>query len=85
MGDARAQWNELLQSSLDSSVQRLIEQITQRSQDVLREEESKIREHVAEARQPLTQISSEARETLARNQGVTRSGGCAGARVLVRD
>jgi AraC-like DNA-binding protein len=64
MSDARAQWNELLQSSLDSNVQRLIEQITQRSQDVLRDEESKIRECVAEARQPLTQISSEARETL---------------------
>jgi hypothetical protein len=39
--------------------------MTQRSQDVLRNEESKIREHVAEARQPLTQVSSEARETLA--------------------
>jgi hypothetical protein len=65
MNAARAQWNELLQSSLDSNVQRLLEQITQRSQDVLRDEESKIRERVAEARQPLTQISSEARETLA--------------------
>ena len=65
MSAARAQWNELLQSSLDSNVQRLIEQITQRSQDVLREEESKIRERVAEARQPLAQISGEARETLA--------------------
>jgi hypothetical protein len=65
MSAARAQWNELLQSSLDSNVQRLIEQITQRSQDVLRDEETKIRQHVAEARQPLTQISSEARETLA--------------------
>jgi hypothetical protein len=65
MNAARAQWNELLQSSLDSNVQRLLEQITQRSQDVLRDEEAKIRERVAEARQPLTQISSEARETLA--------------------
>lgn len=65
MTAARAQWNELLQSSLDSNVQRLIEQITQRSQDVLRDEESKIRQHVVEARQPLAQISSEARETLA--------------------
>ena len=65
MSAARAQWNELLQSSLDSNVQRMVEQMTQRSQDVLRNEESKIREHVAEARQPLTQISSEARETLA--------------------
>lgn len=61
---ARVQWNELLQSSLDSHMQRLIEQITRRSQDVLREEESKIRQHVSEARQPLAQISSEARETL---------------------
>jgi hypothetical protein len=65
MNAARAQWNELLQASLDSNAQRLIGQITQRSQDVLRDEEAKIREHVAEARQPLTQISSEARETLA--------------------
>ena len=64
MSAARTQWNELLQSSLDSNVQRLIEQITQRSQDVLRDEESKIRQHVAEARQPLAQISSEALETL---------------------
>src|SRR6202046_5180232 len=65
MSAARVQWNELLQSSLDTNMQRLIEQITQRSQDVLRDEESKIREHVAEARQPLAQISSEARETFA--------------------
>jgi hypothetical protein len=64
MSAARAQWNELLQSSMDSNVQRLIEQMTQRSQDVLRDEESKIRERVAAARQPLQQISSEARETL---------------------
>lgn len=64
MSAARAQWNELLQSSLDSNVQRLIERMTQRSQDVLREEESKIRESVAEARQPLAHISSEARQTL---------------------
>jgi hypothetical protein len=65
MNAARAQWNELLQSSLDNNVQRLIAQITERSQDVLLAAETKIREHIAEARQPLTQIASEARETLA--------------------
>ncbi len=65
MDVARAQWNELLQSSLDNSVQRLVEQVTERSQDVLLNAESKIRERIAEARQPLAQAASEARETLA--------------------
>ncbi len=65
MSVARAQWNELLQSSLDNNVQRLIAQITERSQDVLLAAETKIREHIAEARQPLAQASSEARDTLA--------------------
>ena len=65
MDVARAQWNELLQSSLDNSVQRLVEQVTERSQDILLTTESKIRESIAEARQPLAQAASEARETLA--------------------
>jgi len=62
---AQGQWNELLQSSLDNSVQRLLEQVAQRSQDILLTTESKIREHIAETRQPLMQAASEARETLA--------------------
>ena len=65
MSVAQGQWNELLQSSLDNSVQRLLEQVTERSQDILLATESKIREHVAETRQPLMQAASEARETLA--------------------
>jgi hypothetical protein len=65
MDVARAQWNELLQSSLDNNVQRLVEQVTERSQDILLTTESKIRESIAEARQPLAQAASEARETLA--------------------
>jgi hypothetical protein len=65
MSVAQGQWNELLQSSLDNSVQRLLEQVAERSQDVLLATESKIREHVAETRQPLMQAASDARETLA--------------------
>ena len=62
---ARAQWNELLQSSLDNSVQRLVERVTERSQDILGTTESKIRERIAEASQPLGHAASEARETVA--------------------
>ena len=65
MDVARAQWNELLQSSLDNNVQRLIEQVTERSQDILGTTESKIRERIAGASQPLAQAASEARETVA--------------------
>jgi len=63
MSVAQGQWNELLQSSLDNSVQRLLAQVAERSQDILLATESKIREHVAETRQPLMQAASEARET----------------------
>jgi len=65
MDVARAQWNELLQSSLDNNVQRLVEQVTERSQDILSTTESKIRERMAGASQPLAQAASEARESLA--------------------
>ena len=65
MSVAQGQWNELLQSSLDNSVQRLLEQFAERSQDILLATESKIREHVAETRQPLVQAASDARETFA--------------------
>src|ERR1700722_13282311 len=65
MSVAQGQWNELLQSSLDNSVKRLLEQSAERSQDILLTTESKIREHVAETRQPLMQAASDARETFA--------------------
>src|ERR1700689_3275154 len=58
MSVAQGQWNELLQSSLDNSVQRLLEQVAERSQDILLATESKIREHVTETRQPLMQAVS---------------------------
>lgn len=64
MALAQTQWNELLQSSLDSSLGRLVEQLSGRSQELLRNVEQKISERFAELRQPLSQMYSEARETL---------------------
>lgn len=64
MALAQAQWNELLQSSLDSSLGRLVEQLYGRSQELLRTAEQKITERFGELRQPLGQMYSEARETL---------------------
>jgi hypothetical protein len=61
---AQAQWNELLQSSLDSGIERLVEQLSGRSQDILRGAEERMSERFAELRQPLGQVYSEARETL---------------------
>jgi hypothetical protein len=62
---SQAQWNELLQSSLDSGVQRLAEQFAVRFEDVLRRAEQGISERLAELRQPLAQFSSEACDALA--------------------
>ncbi|MGH9712734.1 MAG: hypothetical protein ACRD5M_05470 [Candidatus Acidiferrales bacterium] len=61
---ARAQWNELLQSSLDSGMQRLVGQLSEHSQAILRNGEQKITERIGELRQPLEQVSTEARETV---------------------
>jgi hypothetical protein len=65
MSLASAQWSELLQSSLDSSMERLVKQLSGRSQEILRDSEQKMSERFAELRQPLGQISSEAHGTLA--------------------
>jgi hypothetical protein len=65
MAIAQVQWNELLQSSLDSNVGRLVERLAGRSEEVLRLTEQNISDRVAELRQPLVQMSSEARDTLA--------------------
>ncbi|HKV05133.1 MAG TPA: hypothetical protein VJO53_08520 [Candidatus Acidoferrales bacterium] len=64
MALAQAQWYELLQSSLDSSIERLVEQLSGRSQDVLRGAEQKMSERFAELRQPLAQLHTDAREAL---------------------
>jgi hypothetical protein len=64
MAVAQAQWNELLQSSLDSNVGRLVERLAGRSEEVLQLAEQNISDRVAELRQPLVEMSSEARDTL---------------------
>jgi hypothetical protein len=65
MGVARAQWTELLQSSLDGSIDRLVKELSGRSQEILRDAEQKLSDRLADLRQPLATISSTAQETLA--------------------
>jgi hypothetical protein len=64
MSLAQGQWNELLQSSLDGSIDRLVEQLSGRSQEILRGAEQRMSDRFAELRQPLGQMYSEARDTL---------------------
>jgi hypothetical protein len=64
MALAQAQWNELLQSSLDGGIERLVEQLSGRSLDILRGAEERMSERFAELRQPLGQMYTEAREAL---------------------
>jgi hypothetical protein len=65
MAVAQGQWNELLQSSLDSNLHRMIEQLTQRSQEVLQTAEQRMTERLGELRQPFAQAAAEARDTFA--------------------
>jgi hypothetical protein len=65
MAAAQAQWNELLQFSLDDSVERLARQLAGRSEEVLRGTEHTISNRFAELSDPLAQLTSEARQTLA--------------------
>ncbi|HYL45411.1 MAG TPA: hypothetical protein VEU52_00145 [Candidatus Limnocylindrales bacterium] len=62
---AQGQWNELLQSSLDANLKRMIEQISERSREILHEAGQKISERLAELRQPVAEISNEAHEAVA--------------------
>jgi len=64
MAVAQTQWNELLQSSIDGSVQRLAGQLSECSQNILFTADQKLTERLAELRQPFAQASTEARETL---------------------
>lgn len=61
---AKSEWNELLQSSLDSSIERLVGEISRHSQEVLRAAEQRMSERVAELRQPFGVMQSEARDAL---------------------
>jgi hypothetical protein len=65
MNLAQAQWSELLQSSLDGSLQRLVEQLSQRSQDVQRGEETRISERFADLIHPVNEAAAKAGQALA--------------------
>ena len=65
MSVAKAQWDELLQSSLDSSVQRIGAQLSAQSRDMLRGAEESVTERSPNFAQPLAQVSSDAREAVA--------------------
>ena len=61
---AQAQWNELLQSSLDSTIRRLAERLSEQSQEALRNTEEAISARIAVLRGPLAEASAEARDAL---------------------
>jgi len=61
---AQQQWNELLQSSIDRALQRLAEQLPERARESVRLAEEKMTEHFTNLSQLLSQVSSEAQNTL---------------------
>jgi hypothetical protein len=65
MNLAQAEWSELLQSSLDGSMQRLVEQLSQRSQEVQRGEETRMGERFADLIHPVNEAAAQAGQTLA--------------------
>jgi hypothetical protein len=65
MNLAQAEWSELLQSSLDGSMQRLVEQLSQRSQEVQRGEETRMGERFAGLIHPVNEAAAKAGQTLA--------------------
>jgi hypothetical protein len=64
MTAAQAQWNELLQFSLDDSVERVAQQLAGRSEEVLRGTDRAISGRFAELNDPLEQLTNDARATL---------------------
>jgi hypothetical protein len=62
---AQKQWNELLQSSLDSNLNHMIEQISAHSQEILKAAEKKMTERVGELREPFARAAEEARDKIA--------------------
>jgi hypothetical protein len=64
MNHAQEQWNELLQSSLDVSLQRLVEQLSQRSLEAQQATEQKMSEGFAELIHPVNEAAARAGQTL---------------------
>ena len=61
---AQAQWNELLESSLNGSMRLLVEQLSERSKEVLRSTEQKLSDRFMEIQQPLAQLFADSRDAL---------------------
>jgi hypothetical protein len=64
MAIAQTQWNELLESSLDSGVNRIAGQLSERSQDIAHQTEARMSERFDELRQPILEALGEAQEKL---------------------
>jgi len=62
---AQKQWNELLQSSLDSKLHHMVGQISAHSQEILQTAEKKMTERLGELREPFAKAAEEARDTIA--------------------
>lgn len=66
---AQRQWDELLQSSIDRSLQRLAEELPRRAQEAVRATEDKMAQQFANLSQMLAQMSNEAQNALAGVRG----------------
>ena len=62
---AQKQWNELLQSSLDSHLNHMVGQISVHSREILQTAEKKMTERLGELREPFAKAAEEARDTIA--------------------
>ncbi len=69
MAVAQRQWDELLQSSIDRSLQRLAEELPGRAQEAVRATEDKMAQQFANLSQMLAQMSTEAQNALAGVKG----------------
>lgn len=69
MAVAQRQWDELLQSSIDRSLQRLAEELPGRAQEAVRATEDKMAQQFANLSQMLAQMSNEAQNALAGVRG----------------
>jgi hypothetical protein len=64
MSVAQSQWNELLQSSLDSNAKKMVEQLSERTSDLVRSAEQRMTEKLDDWREPFAQAAAEARGNL---------------------
>ncbi|HXW55089.1 MAG TPA: hypothetical protein VEJ67_05010 [Candidatus Cybelea sp.] len=64
MAAAQAQWNELLESSLDGGVARIAQQLSGEAKEIASEVERKLSERIRELRQPLLETLEAAQQSL---------------------